>query len=101
MLGRPGARSSLLAPPLPARSTHPTPMSDHDALDFDSETARRPGQLSANGHWVFGSIYAPLTLVGFSFGVWAGAAKPKPVEVADAKKESEKPATPPSTKPNT
>jgi hypothetical protein len=76
-------------------------MSDHDALDFDTETARRSGQLSANGHWVFGSVYATLALVGFSFGVWAGAAKPKPVEVAEAKKEPEKPAPPPTTKPNT
>ena len=62
-------------------------MSDHNH-EFDSDADRTPirhGQLSSNGHWVFGSIYAGLALVGFSFGVWAGAAKPKPPETADAK----------------
>ena len=62
-------------------------MSDHNH-EFDSDADRTPirhGQLSSNGHWLFGSIYAGLALVGFSFGVWAGAAKPKPVETADAK----------------
>ncbi len=59
-----------------------------------------PEPLSANGHWVFGSVYAGLALVGFAFGVWAGAAKPKPVEVADARKDAEKPAPkPPVTNP--
>ena len=62
-------------------------MSDHNH-EFDSDADRTPirhGQLSSNGHWLFGSIYAGLALVGFSFGVWAGAAKPKPPETADAK----------------
>jgi hypothetical protein len=45
------------------------------------------GHLSSNGHWIFGSIYACLTLIGFVFGVWAGAAKPKPTETAEVKKE--------------
>jgi hypothetical protein len=87
-------------------------MSAHTAPNFDSEadTTRQPGQLSSNAHWVFGSIYAALVLVGFSFGVWAGAAKPKPPEVADAKKDKEKdtsekpsakpPVTPPVTPSN-
>jgi periplasmic protein TonB len=80
-------------------------MSDQD-LEFDSDTNRtssRAGQLSPNGHWVFGSVFAGLVLVGFSFGVWAGAAKPKPPETADAKKEPEKPGAqqpPPAPKPN-
>lgn len=70
-------------------------MADHFAHDFDSDADRTPlphGKLSSNGQWLFGSLYAALTLVGFSFGVWAGASKPKPVEVAEVKKEPEKPA---------
>jgi hypothetical protein len=80
-------------------------MSDHDADEFDSDINRKQfphGTLSSNGQWLFGSLYAALTLVGFSFGVWAGASKPKPVEVAEVKKEPEKPApvvTPPVVKP--
>lgn len=64
--------------------------------------AAPPNQLSANGHWIFGSIYALLALVGFGFGVWAGAAKPKPVEVAEKQKDADKdkaPAKPPATAP--
>jgi periplasmic protein TonB len=39
-------------------------------------------------------------LVGFGFGVWAGAQKPKPPEVADLKKDNtEKPADKPAEKP--
>ena len=43
---------------------------------------------------MFGGIFAGLLLVGFAFGVWAGAppARPKPTESADAKKEADKPA---------
>lgn len=73
--------------------------------EFDSDADRTPlprSGLSSNGQWVFGSIYAALVLVGFSFGVWAGASKPKPTEVAEVKKEPEKPApvvTPPVVKP--
>ncbi len=80
-------------------------MSDHFPHDFDSDADRTPlprGSLSSNGQWLFGSLYAALTLVGFSFGVWAGASKPKPIEVVEVKKEPEKPApvvTPPVVKP--
>ena len=50
------------------------------------EHTARPGQLSSNGQWIFGAVYAFLALIGFGFGVWAGASKPsKPVEVADAR----------------
>lgn len=78
-------------------------MSDH-THGFDSDADRtpiRPGQLSSNGHWVFGSIFAVLTLIGFSFGVWAGAAKTKAPEVAEAKPKepSEKPVEKPVPKP--
>lgn len=66
--------------------------------EFDTDDDRMPhpkGKLSANGQWVFGSVYAGLALVGFSFGVWAGASKPKPVEVAELKKDNtDKPVTP-------
>ncbi|QJX00927.1 c-type cytochrome domain-containing protein [Frigoriglobus tundricola] len=61
--------------------------------DFDADDEPYPSDLSSNGQWLYGSIYAGLILVGFSFGVWAGAAKPKPVEVAEAKPDpAEKPA---------
>jgi periplasmic protein TonB len=56
-------------------------------LDLDDEAPEQPGRLSANAHWMFGSLYALLALIGFAFGVWAGAQKPRPVEVAEAKKE--------------
>lgn len=64
--------------------------------DFDSdeyETPTRPGQLSSNGQWLFGALFAVLVLAGLAFGVWAGASKPKPVEVTD-KKDAEKPKPP-------
>ncbi len=66
-------------------------MSDFNhEFDTDADhTATRPGQLSSNGHWIFGSIFAVLTLVGFGFGVWAGASRPKPVEVADKQKDKD------------
>ncbi len=79
-------------------------MSDHTAHEFDSDADRtpiRPGQMTSNGHWVFGSIYAVLTLIGFSFGVWAGAPpKTKPVESADVKQKEavEKPVEKPAAK---
>lgn len=69
----------------------------HDDDEFDSDADRNPpsrNRLSSNGQWIFGSIYATMALVGFSFGVWAGASKSKPVEVAEVKKETEKPAAP-------
>ena len=77
-------------------------MSDH-THEFDSDADRtpiRPGQLSSNGHWVFGSIFAGLTLIGFSFGVWAGASKTKAPEVAEVKPKepSEKPVEKPVQK---
>lgn len=63
-----------------------------EAFDPDDVPAR-PGQLSANGQWLFGSLFAGLILVGFAFGVWAGASRSKPVEVAEAKpKDGDKPA---------
>jgi hypothetical protein len=80
--------------------------------EFDTDadqTPTHPGQLSANGHWIFGSIYAVLALIGFSFGVWAGAAKPRPVETAEKQKDNtpkipdtptNPPAKPPITPPN-
>ena len=87
-------------------------MSDHlHEFDTDADqTPTQPGQLSSNAHWIFGSIYAVMALIGFSFGVWAGASKPKPVEVADAKQKDNtpkpndpspiKPVTPPNANPN-
>jgi hypothetical protein len=66
-------------------------MSDYYHDEFEStadEAPARPGQLSANGHWMFGSLFAGLVLVGFAFGVITGAqhtSKPKQSEVADAK----------------
>ena len=69
----------LWLPALPP--TPKTIMSDHTVHELDSDadaTPIRQGQMSSNGHWVFGSIFAVLVLIGFGFGVWAGAAKPKP-----------------------
>jgi periplasmic protein TonB len=101
-MGWPGAfgelRSSYALPP----TTHPTRPMSHADHQFDTDTVPAPyrqDQLSANAHWIFGSIYAGLALVGFGFGVWAGAAKPKPAEVAE-KKEPEKPGDKPAPKPN-
>jgi hypothetical protein len=77
-------------------------MPDHSGLNFDSEegtTPTLPGQLSANGQWVFGSLYAGLVVLGFGFGVWAGASRPKLVEVVEVKKEPEKPAPKPAVTP--
>ena len=77
-------------------------MSDRNAFDYDTDDApRRPGQLSSNGQWMFGSLFAGLILVGFSFGVWAGASKSKPTEVADAKKDREQPGEKQNEKPGT
>ncbi len=70
----------------------------HTSREFDTNTPTRNGQLSANAHWLFGSFYAVLTLVGFAFGVWAGAAKPKPTEVADAKQKEKDNTDKPSEK---
>jgi outer membrane biosynthesis protein TonB len=73
-----------------------------DAFDLDDDKpAERPGQLSANAQWLFGSLYALLVLVGFSFGIWAGAQKPKPTELADAKlkENADKPIDKPAPKP--
>lgn len=83
-------------------------MSDfnHEFDTDEDHTPTRPGQLSANGHWVFGSIFAVLTLVGFAFGVWAGASRPKPIEVAEKKdkdntpKPNEQPQKPSAVTPN-
>lgn len=52
----------------------------------DDEAPTKPGELSANGHWLFGSIFAGLVLIGFGFGVWAGTPKSKPVD-AEAKQK--------------
>jgi hypothetical protein len=49
------------------------------------EAPVRPGELSSNGQWLFGSLFAGLILVGFAFGVWAGVSKTKVIEVAEAK----------------
>jgi mono/diheme cytochrome c family protein len=64
-------------------------------LDGD-EPLPRPGALSANGHWIFGTLYACLALLGFGFGVWAGVAKPKPIETAEVKPKetAERPQAP-------
>lgn len=98
--------------PAPSFTQPGTTMSDQfHEFDTDADqTPTRPGQLSANGHWIFGSIYAVLALVGFSFGVWAGASKPRPVEVAEAKQKenaskppdvpAKAPVTPPNANPN-
>lgn len=95
-------------------------MSNFTERQFDTDTVPSPyrrNQLSSDAHWIFGSVYAGLVLVGFGFGVWAGAAKPKPAETkpnetAEAKKEADKekpapkppvttaPVTPPVTNPN-
>ena len=84
-------------------------MSDlNPEFDTDADdTTTRPGQLSSNAHWIFGSIFAVLTLTGFGFGVWAGASKPKPAEVAEKPKDKDNtpkpsdkpPATPPVATP--
>ena len=63
------------------------PRRDKRGYDSDDQAPVPAGTLSSNGQWIFGSLYAALTLIGFSFGVWAGASKPKPVEVAEVKKE--------------
>jgi hypothetical protein len=71
-------------------------MSDFDTHDFDSaadHTPDRPGQLSANGQWMFGALFAGLTLIGFAFGVWAGTSRPKPLEVAKENTEKPNPST--------
>ncbi len=63
---------------------------DNEPEELEQESLH-PGQLSSNAHWMFGSLFAGLTLVGFAFGVWAGASKTKPVEVAEATpREAEK-----------
>jgi protein TonB len=46
----------------------------------------RPAPLSANGQWIFGSIFGFLLMSGLAFGVWLGAAKPKVIEVAEKPK---------------
>src|SRR5262245_50965555 len=70
-----------------------------DEFDSDEyEAPTRPGQLSSNGQWLFGVLFALLVLAGLAFGVWAGAAKPKPAEVTE-KKEVEKPKPPVVTPP--
>ncbi len=79
-------------------------MSEFATHQSDSDADRTPlpaGKLSANGQWIFGSVYAGLALIGFSFGVWAGASKPKPAEVAEIKKDNTEkpPVTPPVVKP--
>lgn len=66
---------------------------------YDSGTLPSPyrrDEASSNEQWIFGGIFAGLVLVGFAFGVWAGAppAKPKATETADAKKDKEPAATP-------
>src|SRR5262245_7739173 len=64
-------------PPPPHRDTT---MSDFTAPNFDSEadtTPLRPGQLSPNGQWIFGSIFAGLVLVGFGFGVRPAGGRPQ------------------------
>jgi outer membrane biosynthesis protein TonB len=70
----------------------------HDPFESDAdETPIRAGQLSSNGQWLFGSLFAGLVLVGFAFGVWAGAAKTKPAEtkiVEVVKEVPEKPKPP-------
>jgi hypothetical protein len=66
----------------------------------EDEAPARPGELSANGHWLFGSLVAGLILVGFAFGVWAGASRSKPVEVAEAKpKDGDRPPAAPVVQP--
>jgi hypothetical protein len=61
--------------------------------DAAEEAPLRPGELSTNGQWLFGSLFAGLVLVGFAFGVWAGVSKTKVIEVAEAKpKDGDKPA---------
>lgn len=67
------------------------------------ETPARPGELSTNGHWLFGSLFAGLVLVGFAFGVWAGASRTKVIEVAEANPKDGAhpgPAPPPQPQPN-
>jgi len=73
----------------------------HSGDSYDSGTLPSPYQRnepSSNEQWMFGGIFAGLLLVGFAFGVWAGAppAKPKPTETADAKKDAFTPAPKPA-----
>ncbi|MCI0702303.1 MAG: hypothetical protein L0241_14565 [Planctomycetia bacterium] len=75
-------------------------MPDESAIDLeDSDTPSN--LLSANAHWIFGSIYAVLVLAGFIFGIWTGAQKPKPTEVTETKQKenTEKPGDKPAPKP--
>lgn len=47
---------------------------------------RRKDELTANQQWMFGGVFAGLLLVGFAFGLYAGAPpRPKATELADAK----------------
>jgi hypothetical protein len=74
-----------------------------DFRDFDSDADETPlpkGAMTSNEQWMYGSIYAGLVLIGLAFGVYAGASRPKPVEVTENKKEKlEKPAEKPIEKP--
>jgi|GEM_PF-2879448 len=73
--------------------------------EYESDSFEEPtpsGQLSTEGQWLFGALYAVLVVLGFGFGVWAGVSKSKPVEVADNKpsdKQPEKPKAPVVTPP--
>jgi outer membrane biosynthesis protein TonB len=47
---------------------------------------RRKDELTANQQWLFGGLFAGLLLIGFAFGLYAGAPpKTKATELADAK----------------
>ena len=60
---------------------------------------RSSGELSDNGHWIFGSIFGGLLLLGLAFGVWLGATKPRIIEVAEKPKEINTPAPKPDPEP--
>lgn len=63
-----------------------------DPFESDADqTPTRRGQLSYNGQWLFGALFAGLVMLGFAFGVWAGASKPKTVEVVKEVPEKPKP----------
>ncbi|MCS6864605.1 MAG: c-type cytochrome domain-containing protein [Gemmataceae bacterium] len=55
--------------------------------------------LSANGHWIFGSIFGFLLMTGLAVGVWLGAAKPKVIEVVEKPKSNSPADSPPNVLP--
>jgi periplasmic protein TonB len=74
-------------------------MSDFSSFESEADTTPiRPGQLSSNGQWIAGGVFALLLTVGFGFGLYAGTRKTAP-EVAAKPADTEKPAPKPAPQP--